>query len=68
MVLNPEVVKKAQEEIDRVVGRDHLPDFSDKEKLVYVSAIVKETTRWENVAPIGLSSSNLLYQRPNASF
>ena len=54
MVLHPDVVKKAQEEIDRVVGRDRLPDFSDKERLVYVSAIVKETMRWQNVTPIGL--------------
>jgi len=68
MVLHPEVTKKAQEEIDRVVGRDRLPDFSDKEKLVYISAITKETMRWEGVAPIGLSSSYRLYQRPNAKF
>ena len=36
MVHNPEVMKKAQE-LDRVVGKERLPDFSDKGQLPYVS-------------------------------
>ena len=38
MALNPNVVKKAQEELDRVVGKDHLPEFSDKDDLPYINA------------------------------
>ena len=52
MVLNPEVVRKAQEELDRVVGKDRLPDFSDREDLVYIDAVVKEIVRWAPPLPI----------------
>ena len=54
MALNPHVVKKAREELDRVLGGDRLPDFSDRENLPYISAIIKEVLRWECPAPIGL--------------
>lgn len=37
---------KAQRELDEVVGRDRLPSFEDRSKLVYVSAIVEEVMRW----------------------
>lgn len=53
MVLYPAVLKRAQEEVDRVVGNDRLPSFSDREKMPYIDALVKETFRWEVVAPIG---------------
>jgi len=55
MALHPEVVKKAHEEIDSVTGASRLPDFGDKESLVYISAIVKEALRWQVVLPIGVS-------------
>uniref|UniRef100_A0A2S2R175 Putative Cytochrome p450 n=1 Tax=Sipha flava TaxID=143950 RepID=A0A2S2R175_9HEMI len=35
LLLNPEVQKKAQEEIDRVVGRDRLPTLNDRPKYAY---------------------------------
>lgn len=56
MLLYPEVAKKAQAELDFVVGTDRLPTFEDRENLPYVNAIVKETIRWHPVAPMGLSS------------
>ena len=44
MVCFPEIQKKAQAELDRVVvGR--LPDFGDVDELPYLSAIVKEVLR-----------------------
>ena len=52
MSLYPEVLKKAQAELDAVVGPTRLPDFSDEPELVYVSAIVKEALRWHNVVPL----------------
>lgn len=55
MVLFPEVQKKAQAEIDAVVGNDRLPTFADQPNLPYVNAIVTELTRWNNVVPLGLS-------------
>ncbi|KAF8908212.1 cytochrome P450 [Gymnopilus junonius] len=53
IVLYPEVQAKAQDELDRVVGRDRLPDFSDRPSLPYISAIIKEVLRWNPVAPLG---------------
>ena len=55
MVLHPEVQKKAQAEIDAVVGRDRLPDFRDRPSLPYINAIVKESSRWNLVTPLGRS-------------
>ena len=53
MVLYPDVQRKAQEELDRVVGRDRLPSFDDLENLVYIREMVKETLRWHPVGPLG---------------
>ncbi|KAG8898386.1 hypothetical protein FRC00_002876 [Tulasnella sp. 408] len=45
MVNHPEEQKKAQEEIDRVVGRDRMPTADDIPHLPYVQAIVREVCR-----------------------
>jgi len=52
MMLYPETQQKAQDEIDLMVGRDRLPDFSDQPNLPYVNALCKEVLRWQNVAPL----------------
>ena len=54
MLKNPEVQRKAQEEIDSVIGVDRLPTFEDESKLPYVAAMVKEVFRWQQVAPFGM--------------
>ena len=53
MVLFPEYQRKAQAEIDRVVGDGRLPDFRDRESLIYVEAILREVQRWQPIAPAG---------------
>jgi len=53
MVLHPEVQAKAQAEIDRVVGKNRLPDFDDRSALPYLDAVLRETLRWHPVAPMG---------------
>ncbi|GAB1201496.1 hypothetical protein APSETT445_000070 [Aspergillus pseudonomiae] len=58
MVLNPDVQKRAQEEIDRVVGTSRLPDMSDREGLPYIDAVVKEVLRWHPVTPLGVSHAS----------
>ena len=60
MALYPEAQKKAQAEIDTVVGSDRLPDFQDRPSLPYINAIVKELTRWNSVTPLGRFFSLLL--------
>ena len=57
MVIHPGVLTKAQEELDRVIGRDRLPGIADRPQLPYVEAVVKETFRWNNVVPMGMSKS-----------
>jgi cytochrome P450 len=47
-------MRKAQEELDKVVGSDRMPDFSDQLDLPYTSAIVKEVLRWGCPLPIGV--------------
>lgn len=54
-VMYPEVVKRAQEEIDRVVGGDRLPSFDDRASMPYIDGIVKEAWRWNPVGPMGLT-------------
>ena len=53
MALHPEVQKKAQAEIDAVVGLNRLPDFEDRPFLPFINAVVKESMRWHLVAPLG---------------
>lgn len=43
----PEIQKKAQEELDRVVGRSRLPNIEDEKNLPYCHAIVKEVRHRE---------------------
>jgi len=45
MVKHPEVFKKAQEEIDKVIGNDRLVDYDDKDSLPYFAAVLKEVLR-----------------------
>ncbi|KIK54002.1 hypothetical protein GYMLUDRAFT_264859 [Collybiopsis luxurians FD-317 M1] len=42
---HPEVVHRAQEELDRVVGRDRLPTAEDEANLPYIRAVIKEVQR-----------------------
>ncbi|KAF9451146.1 cytochrome P450 [Macrolepiota fuliginosa MF-IS2] len=54
MLIHPDIQRKAQQEVDSVVGMDRLPDFSDRPRLPYLSAIVKEVLRWNPIGPMGL--------------
>jgi cytochrome P450 len=53
-VLHPHAVRKAQEELYRVVGNQRLPTFSDKENLPYIHAFLQEVLRWRPVAAGGV--------------
>jgi len=54
MLLYPNAQKRAQDEIDAVVGVDRLPDFDDKPSLPFLEAIFRETLRWYPVVPLGI--------------
>ncbi|KAG0702309.1 cytochrome P450 [Suillus ampliporus] len=51
MTLFPDAQKKAQAEIDAVVGPDRLPSFADRDSLPYTEALAKEVLRWNAVVP-----------------
>jgi cytochrome P450 len=50
---NPEVSKRAHEELDRVVGPERPPTFDDEYNLPYIRAIVKEVMRWRPINKFG---------------
>ncbi|KZP14482.1 cytochrome P450, partial [Athelia psychrophila] len=57
MMLFPEVQKKAQAEIDTVVGNDRLPSFSDRSSMPYCEAVLSEVLRWNVVAPLPIHNT-----------
>lgn len=57
MAIYPEVQCRAQEEIDRVIGPNRLPNFNDRTSLPFINAVVKETMRWHMVSPLGMHTS-----------
>ncbi|THU78086.1 cytochrome P450 [Dendrothele bispora CBS 962.96] len=52
---HPEVLTKAHEEIDRVVGSSRLPDLTDRKDLPYVEAFIKEVERMYPVTPLAIA-------------
>ncbi|RXW24077.1 hypothetical protein EST38_g1779 [Candolleomyces aberdarensis] len=54
MAMHPEVQRRAQAELDRVVGVGRLPTFEDRPNLLYVNAVLRELFRWHQLAPLGL--------------
>lgn len=51
---HPEILKRAQAEIDNIVGPDRLPISSDRPKLPYIDALFCETLRYAAPVPMGL--------------
>ncbi|KAF9449661.1 cytochrome P450 [Macrolepiota fuliginosa MF-IS2] len=54
MLTHPDIQRKAQAEIDAVIGLGRLPDSSDIPHLPYLSAVVKELLRWNPITPLGI--------------
>ncbi|KAF7323866.1 O-methylsterigmatocystin oxidoreductase [Mycena kentingensis (nom. inval.)] len=54
MVLHPEIQKKAQAELDAVVGDGRLPNFDDRDSLPYSDALYREIMRLHGPAPLGV--------------
>jgi cytochrome P450 len=49
----PEIAKRAQKQIDAVIGEERTPVWADFDTLPIVNAIIKETIRLRPIAPIG---------------
>ncbi|KAJ3487194.1 hypothetical protein NLI96_g3706 [Meripilus lineatus] len=52
--LDTELQRKAQTELDNVVGQTRLPDMEDLDSLDYIKAIALESLRWKPVLPLGI--------------
>jgi len=58
MILNPYIQRRAQAELDTVIGSPdspsfRLPTFKDRSQLPYIEALMKESLRWHPSAPSG---------------
>ncbi|KGO63861.1 Cytochrome P450 [Penicillium italicum] len=47
----PSFMKRAHALLDEVVGRDRLPQFSDRSELAFIDAIMHELFRWRPISP-----------------
>ncbi|KAJ0754880.1 putative cytochrome P450 [Helianthus annuus] len=52
LMKNPNVMKKAQEEVRNVIGKKSMIDEDDLPKLTYLKAVIKETMRLYPSAPL----------------
>ncbi|KAG6845687.1 hypothetical protein H0H87_004948 [Tephrocybe sp. NHM501043] len=57
MLHYPDVMRKAQSELDAIVGSGRLPGFEDRVSLPYMQALIKESTRWRPIVPTGFPHS-----------
>ncbi|KAF5315270.1 hypothetical protein D9619_007192 [Psilocybe cf. subviscida] len=53
MTIYPDAQKKAQQELDAVVGKTRLPNYDDWDSLSYIEALLREVLRWRPVLPLG---------------
>ncbi|KAF7369282.1 putative cytochrome P450 [Mycena venus] len=68
MVAYPEAQRKAQEEMDRVVGEHRMPTLEDLEEMPYIRAMVLETHRFRPVAPLLIPHSTLNAEEVGVSY
>ncbi|KAF7333345.1 Cytochrome P450 [Mycena venus] len=54
MLSFPEVQRRAQKELDAIIGRSRMPTFADYDSLPYMRALIKEVLRWAPIAPLGV--------------
>jgi len=54
MALYPDIQTRIRTELDRIVGCGELPTVDVRSHLPYVNAVIKETMRWNPMAPLNL--------------
>ncbi|KAK0720138.1 cytochrome P450 [Lasiosphaeris hirsuta] len=59
LMQNPDVQRKAQQEVDRVVGTDRLPTWDDVPNLHYAKLVLQETYRMNPLSPLGIPHASV---------
>ncbi len=59
IAMYPEVQRKAQAELDAVIGQDRLPRISDRDSLPYINALYNEVLRWKVVGQLAFPHQSL---------
>ncbi|KAJ7312979.1 cytochrome P450 [Mycena albidolilacea] len=65
LIAYPETQRKAQEEVDRVVGEHRMPTLNDLEEMPYIRAMILETHRFRPVAPLMVPHCTLTAEEYN---
>ncbi|KAI0705960.1 cytochrome P450 [Cerioporus squamosus] len=60
MVLHPEVFRRAQQEVDSIIGRSRLPDFDDRPNMPYLDCVLSEVLRWRCPVPLGIPHNTVV--------
>ena len=54
LIRYPDIQLKVQTELDKVIGRNRLPNLEDRSRLPYTESVIQELLRYCSVAPLGL--------------
>jgi cytochrome P450 len=68
LMQNPEVQRKAQGEVDRVVGKDRLPTWEDIANLPFTKLVLQETYRMNPLSPLGIPHASVADDVYNGMF